>query len=72
MRLRLPGFQAALLDRVDTMDDGGRVANDQTLMFVASACVLHARFRLGAQPGRDYCPVVMTIRNRASPLIIFS
>ncbi|MBA4099979.1 MAG: asparagine synthase (glutamine-hydrolyzing) [Rhodospirillum sp.] len=38
----------ALLDRVDTMDDGGRVANDQTLMFLASACVLHARFRLGA------------------------
>jgi asparagine synthase (glutamine-hydrolysing) len=40
----------ALLDRVDTMDDGGRVANDQTLMFLASACVLHARFRLGATP----------------------
>jgi asparagine synthase (glutamine-hydrolysing) len=38
----------ALLDRVDTMDDGGRVANDQTLMFLASACVLHARFGLGA------------------------
>lgn len=37
----------ALLDRVDTMDDGGRVANDQTLMFLASACVLHARFGLG-------------------------
>jgi asparagine synthase (glutamine-hydrolysing) len=38
----------ALLDRVDTMDDGGRVANDQTLMFLASACVLHTRFGLGA------------------------
>jgi len=37
----------ALLDRVDDMDDGGRVANDQTLMFLASVCVLHERFRLG-------------------------
>jgi asparagine synthase (glutamine-hydrolysing) len=37
-----------LLDRVDEMDDAGRVVNDQTLMLVASACVLHERFRLGA------------------------
>ena len=37
-----------LLDQVDGMDDGGRVANDQTLMFLASACVLHERFRMSA------------------------
>ncbi len=37
-----------ILDRIDEMDDGGRVANDQTLMFLASVCVLHDRFRLGA------------------------
>jgi asparagine synthase (glutamine-hydrolysing) len=43
-----PKKVVALLDRVATMDDGGRVANDQTLMFLASACVLHARFGLGA------------------------
>jgi asparagine synthase (glutamine-hydrolysing) len=42
------GKVVALLDRVNRMDDGGRVANDQTLMFLASACVLHERFRLGA------------------------
>jgi asparagine synthase (glutamine-hydrolysing) len=35
-----------VLDRIDEMDDGGRVANDQTLMFMASACVLHERFGL--------------------------
>ena len=31
-----------------TMDEGGRVANDQILMFMASACVLQERFRLAA------------------------
>jgi len=30
------------------MDDGGLVANDATLMYIASACVLHKRFRLAA------------------------
>lgn len=35
-----------LLDRVDDMDDGGRVVNDTNLMFIASACVLHQRFGL--------------------------
>jgi asparagine synthase (glutamine-hydrolysing) len=35
-----------LLDRVADMDDGGRVVNDTNLMFIASACVLHQRFRL--------------------------
>jgi asparagine synthase (glutamine-hydrolysing) len=37
-----------LLDRVDDMDDAGRVINDQTLMLMASACVLHERFHLAA------------------------
>mgnify|MGYP001057570020 CR=1 FL=1 len=37
-----------LLDRIDDMDDGGRIANDQTLMFIASACVLQDRFKLAA------------------------
>jgi asparagine synthase (glutamine-hydrolysing) len=37
-----------LLDRVDDMDDAGRTINDQTLMLVASACVLHERFQLAA------------------------
>ena len=37
-----------LLDRVDTMDEGSRVANDQILMILVSACVLHERFGLGA------------------------
>jgi asparagine synthase (glutamine-hydrolysing) len=35
-----------LLDRLHTMDDGARVANDQTLMTLVSACVLHERFHL--------------------------
>jgi hypothetical protein len=30
------------------MDDAGRVVNDQTLMLIASACVLHERFQLAA------------------------
>jgi asparagine synthase (glutamine-hydrolysing) len=37
-----------LLDRIDDMDDGGRVANDQTLMLITSACVLQERFKLAA------------------------
>jgi asparagine synthase (glutamine-hydrolysing) len=37
-----------LLDSLNTMDDGARVANDQTLMTLVSACVLHERFRLSA------------------------
>jgi asparagine synthase (glutamine-hydrolysing) len=38
----------SLLDRLDTMDEGSRVANDQVLMLMTSACVLHERFRLAA------------------------
>jgi asparagine synthase (glutamine-hydrolysing) len=38
----------SLLDRLDSMDDGARVANDQILMTVVSACVLHQRFHLAA------------------------
>jgi len=36
-----------LLDRLDTMDEGSRVANDQILMILVSACVLQERFGLG-------------------------
>jgi len=38
----------AMLDRIDEMDDAGRIANDTTLMFATSACVLQERFRLAA------------------------
>ena len=37
-----------LLDRLDTMDEGARVANDQVLMVLVSACLLQDRFALGA------------------------
>ena len=37
-----------LLDSVDTMDEGARVAVDQVLMLIVSACVLHERFQLAA------------------------
>jgi len=37
-----------LLDSLDRMDEGSRVANDQVLMTVVSACVLHERFKLAA------------------------
>jgi asparagine synthase (glutamine-hydrolysing) len=37
-----------LLDSVDTMDEASRVANDQVLMILVSACVLHERFHLAA------------------------
>jgi asparagine synthase (glutamine-hydrolysing) len=37
-----------LLDRLGTMDEGSRVANDQILMILVSACVLQERFGLGA------------------------
>jgi asparagine synthase (glutamine-hydrolysing) len=37
-----------LLDRLGTMDEGSRVANDQVLMILVSACILQDRFALGA------------------------
>jgi asparagine synthase (glutamine-hydrolysing) len=37
-----------LLDRLHTMDESARVANDQILMFLTSACVLQERFQLAA------------------------
>ena len=37
-----------LLDRVETMDEGARVAFDQVLMILVSACVLHEGFQLTA------------------------
>jgi asparagine synthase (glutamine-hydrolysing) len=38
----------SLLDNLNTMDEGSGVANDQVLMILLSACVLHDRFRLSA------------------------
>jgi asparagine synthase (glutamine-hydrolysing) len=38
----------SLLDSLDTMDEGSRVANDQVLMTVVSACVLHDRLQLAS------------------------
>ena len=37
-----------LLDQVGGMDESARVANDQILMFLTSACVLQERFQLAA------------------------
>lgn len=37
-----------LLDSLDGMDEGARIANDQVLMTVVSACVLQERFHLAA------------------------
>jgi len=37
-----------LLDKLDSMDEGSRVANDQVLMTVVSACVLQERLGLAA------------------------
>ena len=38
----------ALLDNLHSMDEGSRLANDQVLMLLVSACVLHERFGLAA------------------------
>ena len=37
-----------LLDSLETIDEGSRVANDQVLMLLVSACVLQERFHLEA------------------------
>jgi asparagine synthase (glutamine-hydrolysing) len=37
-----------LLDRLDTMDEGSRLANNQVLMILVSACILQERFALAA------------------------
>jgi asparagine synthase (glutamine-hydrolysing) len=37
-----------LLNNLSTMDESARVANDQILMILTSACVLQERFRLAA------------------------
>ena len=37
-----------LLDSLDAMDESSRVANDQVLMLLMSACVLQERFKLAA------------------------
>ena len=36
-----------LLDRLETMDEDSRVANDQVVMILISACILQQRFALG-------------------------
>lgn len=38
----------SLLDRIGSMDESARVANDQILMILTSACVLQERFQLAA------------------------
>jgi asparagine synthase (glutamine-hydrolysing) len=38
----------ALLDGLEAMDEGSQVANDQVLMILVSACILHERFHLTA------------------------
>ncbi len=42
------GKVIGLLDRLYAMDDGSRVANDQILMMIVSACVLNERYRMAA------------------------
>jgi asparagine synthase (glutamine-hydrolysing) len=42
------GKVIGLLDRLHAMDDGSRVAHDQILMLVVSACVLSERYRMAA------------------------
>jgi asparagine synthase (glutamine-hydrolysing) len=37
-----------LLDSLEAMDEGSQVANDQVLMQLLSACILHERFHLAA------------------------
>jgi asparagine synthase (glutamine-hydrolysing) len=37
-----------LLDSLSTMDESARVANDQVLMILLSACVLHKGLHLAA------------------------
>ncbi len=37
-----------LLDSLEAMDEGSRVANDQVLMILVSACILQERFHLAA------------------------
>jgi len=48
----LPFFDAGrvvdLLDRLPSMDQGSRVASDQLLMMLLSACVLQERYKLAA------------------------
>jgi len=38
----------SLLDRIGSMDESARVANDQILMILTSACILQERFQLAA------------------------
>jgi asparagine synthase (glutamine-hydrolysing) len=49
---RLPFFDQkkviALLDNLNTMDEDSRVANDQVLMILVSACVLQEGFHVAA------------------------
>jgi asparagine synthase (glutamine-hydrolysing) len=49
----------ALLDSLPSMDEGGRVANDQVLMTVVSACVLQERFGLGFAEREKSCSTAL-------------
>jgi len=49
----------ALLDSLPSMDEGGRVANDQVLMTVVSACVLQERFALGFTNREKSCSTAL-------------
>jgi asparagine synthase (glutamine-hydrolysing) len=48
-----------LLDSLETMDDGSRVANDQVLMTVVSACALQERFSLAVTCSPEFSPLKM-------------
>ena len=45
-----------LLDSVEAMDEGSRVAVDQVLMLLLSACVLHEGFHMAASTGQEQVP----------------
>jgi asparagine synthase (glutamine-hydrolysing) len=49
----------ALLDRLPVMDEDARVANDQVLMILASACVLQERFGLESGNRVESSPSVL-------------
>ena len=61
-----------LLDRLGTMDEGSRVANDQILMILVSACVLQERFGLGADLPVAERRLGLTFHLREVPLVSMS
>jgi asparagine synthase (glutamine-hydrolysing) len=61
-----------LLDSLEGMNDGARVANDQVLMTLASVCVLQERFHLGERSaGKEIaCEASLTTANNAAELAV--